>query len=54
MNLIPALLGTGTFENIVQMPGMGAGGLLGNLLGTGAGAFTGGLGTGLGEKIGTK
>lgn len=46
MNLIPALLGTGTFENIVQMPGQSAGSMLGSILGMGAG----GLGMGFGGK----
>jgi hypothetical protein len=54
MNLLPLLLGTESFENIVQMPGQDAGSMLGSLLGMGAGAFTGGLGSGLGTSMGTK
>ena len=52
MNLIPLLLGTGTFENIVQMPGQGAGSMLGSLLGMGAGSVLGPMGGAVGSGIG--
>jgi len=54
MNLIPMLLGTDTFQNIVQMPGQGAGSLIGSLLGIGAGSFAGGAGSAMGSNVGGK
>ncbi len=53
-NLIPTLLNSELFQNIVQMPGGGIGEVLGTLLGTGAGAFAGGAGSAIGGNVGKK
>lgn len=52
MNLLPLLLGTDTFQNIVQMPGQGKGGAVGNVLGAGAGSILGPMGGAIGSNIG--
>lgn len=51
-NLIPTILGSETFQNIVQMPGQGKGGAAGNILGAGAGSFAGGAGSAIGSNVG--
>ena len=55
LNIIPLLLGTESFENIVSQPGQGKGGALGSLAGAGAGSILGpmggAVGSGMGENI---
>lgn len=55
MNILPLILGTESFQNIVQMPQQGKGGGMGNILGGVAGSVLGpagaAIGSGLGEKI---
>lgn len=52
MNLIPTLLGSETFQNIVQMPGQGKGGGVGNIAGGVAGSVLGPAGAAVGSGIG--
>ena len=54
MNLIPTLLGSETFQNIVQMPGQGKGGGLGNIAGGAAGSVLGPMGGAIGSDLGGK
>lgn len=51
-NLIPMLLNSETFQNIVQMPGQGKGGALGSLAGAGAGSVLGPMGATIGSGVG--
>ena len=46
MNLIPLLLGSETFQNIIQMPGPGVGESIGDILGSFAGGVGGAVGKG--------
>jgi len=54
LNLIPTLLGTESFENIVSQPGQGKGGALGSLAGAGAGSVLGPMGATIGSETGSR